>query len=80
MYSKAGKFLHPFAGVRLKCLLNFLNYFAYADNIFNDKATLKQWLLSMLLTNQKYYLFALFKQNAVMIITQPDFLYRYQYD
>jgi len=50
--------------VRLPC-----NWYAYVDNIQNSKTTLKQWFLAMLITDQAYGLFELFKQNAVLIRT-----------
>ena len=48
---------------------NYLNWYAYADRIRESKTTLKQWFLTMLLTDQAYHLYELFKQNAVIIRT-----------
>lgn len=62
-------FLKPFNGVSSKYLQNYLNWYAYMDKIRNSKTMLKQWLVSMLLTDQAYNLFELFKQNAVIIRT-----------
>ena len=62
-------FLRPFNGVSSKYLQNYLNWFAYMDHIRNSKTTIKQWCVSMLLTDQAYNLFELFKQNAVLIRT-----------
>ncbi len=52
-----------------KYLQNYLNWYAYMDKIRNSKTMLKQWLVAMLLTDQAYHLFELFKQNAVLIRT-----------
>lgn len=62
-------FLRPFNRVSSKYLQNYLNWYAYADKIRESKTTLKQWFLTMLLTDQAYHLFVLFKQNAVIIRT-----------
>lgn len=62
-------FLKPFNGVSSKYLQNYLNWYAYIDKIRNSKTMLKQWFITMLLTDQAYSLFELFKQNAVLIRT-----------
>jgi transposase-like protein len=62
-------FLDPFNGVSSKYLQNYLNWFAYADKVRNSKTTIKQWCVTMLITDQAYHLFELFKQNAVLIRT-----------
>ncbi len=62
-------FLKPFNGVSSKYLQNYLNWYAYMDNIRNSKTMLKQWFVTMILTDQAYGLFELFKQNAVIIRT-----------
>ena len=62
-------FLRPFNGVSSKYLQNYLNWYAYVDKIQSSKTTLKKWFLSILLTDQAYSLFKLFKQNAVLIRT-----------
>ena len=62
-------FLKPFNGVSSKYLQNYLNWYAYMDKIRNNKTMLKQWVVSMLLSDQAYHLFELFKQNAVIIRT-----------
>ena len=69
VHSQVRTFLRPFNGVSSKYLQNYLNWYAYVDNIRNSKTTLKQWFLSILLTDQAYELFDLFKQNAVLIGT-----------
>ena len=69
VHSQVRMFLRPFNGVSSKYLQNYLNWYAYVDNIRNSKTTLKQWFLSILLTDQAYSLFDLFKQNAVLIRT-----------
>ncbi len=62
-------FLQPFNGVSSKYLQNYLNWYAYIDKIRNSKTMLKQWFVTMLLTDQAYSLYELFKQNAVIIRT-----------
>jgi transposase-like protein len=69
VHSQLRTFLRPFNGVSSKYLQNYLNWYAYADKIRERKTTLKQWFLTMLLTDQAYHLFELFKQNAVIIRT-----------
>ncbi len=62
-------FVKPFNVVRSKYLQNYLNWYAYMDKIRVSKTVLKQWFISMILTDQAYSLFELFKQNAVIIRT-----------
>ena len=62
-------FLKPFNGVSSKYLQNYLNWYAYMDKIRNSKTMLKQWFITMLISDQAYSLFELFKQNAVIIRT-----------
>lgn len=69
VHAQLRTFLRPFNGVSSKYLQNYLNWYAYADKIRASKTTLKQWCLTMLLTDQAYQLFSLFKQNAVIIRT-----------
>ena len=69
VHAQVKAFLQPFNGVSSKYLQNYLNWYAYVDNIRNSKTTLKQWFLYMLLTDQAYQLYELFKQNAVIIRT-----------
>jgi transposase-like protein len=69
VHSQLRKFLRPFNGVSSKYLQNYLNWYAYADEIKRNKETLKQWFYVMMMTDQAYNLFALFKQNAVLIRT-----------
>jgi transposase-like protein len=69
VHSQLRTFLRPFHGVSSKYLQNYLNWYACADSIHNSKTILKQWFISMLLTDQAYHLFELFKQNAVLIRT-----------
>ncbi|MCD4811986.1 IS1595 family transposase [bacterium] len=69
VHAQIRTFLRPFNGVSSKYLQNYLNWYAYADKIRDSKTTLKQWFLTMLLTDQAYHLFELFKQNAVIIRT-----------
>ena len=69
VHSQLRKFLRPFNGVSSKYLQNYLNWYAYVDNIKMSKTTLKQWFLALLSTDQAYQLFELFKYNAVIIRT-----------
>jgi len=69
VHSQLRSFLRPFNGVSSKYLQNYLNWYAYVDNIRESKTTLKQWFLTMLLTDQAYHLFEMFKDNAVIIRT-----------
>jgi transposase-like protein len=69
VHSQLRTFLRPFNGVSSKYLQNYLNWYAYVDNIKNSKTTIKKWCITMLLTDQAYHLFELFKQNAVLIRT-----------
>ena len=69
VHSQLRSFLKPFNGVSSKYLQNYLNWYAYVDQIQNSKTTLKQWFITMLITDQAYSLFELFKQNAVLIRT-----------
>jgi len=41
--SQLRKFLNPFNVVSSKYLQNYLNWFAYVDNINSKKETIKQW-------------------------------------
>ena len=69
VHSQLRSFLRPFNGVSSKYLQNYLNWYAYADKIRESKTTLKQWFLTMLLTDQAYHLYEMFKANAVIIRT-----------
>jgi len=69
VHSQLRKFLRPFNGVSSKYLQNYLNWYAYVDNIKMSKTTLRQWFLAIISTDQAYHLFELFKQNAVIIRT-----------
>ena len=69
VHSQLRKFLRPFNGVSSKYLQNYLNWYAYVDEIKKNKTTLKHWFLVILGTDQAYHLFELFKQNAVIIRT-----------
>ncbi len=68
-HAQLRKFLMPFNGVSSKYLQNYLNWFAYADQLRKTKTTLKQWIVASLLADQSYELFLCFKQNAVLIRT-----------
>ena len=62
-------FLRAFNGVSSKYLQNYLNWYAHVGHVRNTKTTIKQWCIAMLITDQAYHLFELFKQNAVLIRT-----------
>jgi transposase-like protein len=69
VHSQLRKFLRPFNGVSSKYLQNYLNWYAYANQINWNKETIKQWFLAIMVADQAYHLFELFKQNAVLIRT-----------
>jgi len=68
-HAQLRKFLQPFNGVSTKYLQNYLNWFAYTKQIKSSKKTLRQWFITILLSEGAYELFLLFKQNAVLIRT-----------
>ena len=68
-HTQLRQFLRPFNGVSSKYLQNYLNWFAYSDPLRRSKETIKQWLIAILLADQAYQLFDLFKQNAVLLRT-----------
>jgi len=61
VHSQLRGFLKPFNGVSSKYLQNYLNWYAYVDHIQNSKTRLRQWFLTMLISDQAYGLFELFK-------------------
>lgn len=69
LHSQLRTFLRPFNGVSSKYLQNYLNWFAYADKLRTGKTTIKQWMITIILSDQAYHLFELFKNNAVIIRT-----------
>lgn len=69
VHSQLRTFLRPFNGVSSKYLQNYLNWYAYVDYIRNSKTTIKKWCIAILLSDQAYSIFELFKQNAVIIRT-----------
>lgn len=68
-HSQLRTFLQPFNGVSSKYLQNYLNWFAYAGKLSTSKTTIKQWLITILASQQAYELFCAFKDNAVLIRT-----------
>jgi len=64
VHSQLRTFLRPFNGVSSKYLQNYLNWYAYVDKIQNSKTTIKQWCITMLLTDKAYQLYELFKQKC----------------
>lgn len=68
-HSQLRAFLRPFNGVSSKYLQNYLNWYAYVDEIKNSKTVLKSWFIAILMSDQAYNIYELFKQNAVLIRT-----------
>jgi len=68
-HSQIRTFLRPFNGVSTKYLQNYLNWYAYADNLNQNKETIKQWLMTLFVLQEAYDLFWLFKENADIIRT-----------
>lgn len=68
-HSQLRAFLRPFNGVSSKYLQNYLNWFAYSDQLSGTKETIKQWFLTILTSPVAYDLFLKFKENAVLIRT-----------
>ncbi len=66
-HSQLRIFLSPFNGVGLKCLQNYLNWFAYVGKLSETKTTIKMWLINIPASSQGFELFRLFKENAVNI-------------
>jgi transposase-like protein len=62
-------FLRPLNGVSSKYLQSYLNWFAYVQKINISKTAIKQWLITILISDQAQQLFWLFKQDAVIIRT-----------
>jgi transposase-like protein len=52
VHSQLRSFLRPFNGVSSKYLQNYLNWYAYVEQLQNSKTTLKQWFVAMLITDQ----------------------------
>ena len=69
IHSQLRGFLRPFNGVSSKYLQNYLNWYSYVGHLQNSKTTLKQWFLAMLVSDQAYSLFEMFKNDAVLIRT-----------
>lgn len=68
-HAQVRKFIAKFNGVSTKYLQNYLNWYAYEGKIQENKAVIKQWVLTGILSPVAYQLFWLFKQNAVNIRT-----------
>ena len=69
IHSQVRDFIKPFNGVSSKYLQNYLNWYAYKGKINSNKATIKSWLIALLLSSNAYGIFELFKQNAMLIRT-----------
>lgn len=65
-HSQLRKFLSPFNGVSTKYLQNYLNWYAHIEEVRKTKTTLKQWFITLLMSDSAYELFWLFKNNAVI--------------
>lgn len=63
------QFIGKFNGVGTKYLQNYLNWYAYQGKIKENKAVIKQWVLTGIMSPAAYQLFWLFKQNVVNIRT-----------
>lgn len=68
-HNQLRKFLRNFNGVSTKYIQNYLNWYAYADKLNQNKETIKQWIIQIFLSKEAYELFWLFKENAVIIRT-----------
>ena len=69
VHSQVRDFIKPFNGVSSKYLQNYLNWYAYKDKISNSKAVLKMWFVTILLSENAYDIFQLYKQNSMIIRT-----------
>lgn len=69
VHSQVRDFINPFNGVSSKYLQNYLNWYAYKEKINNSKTTLKMWFVAIMLSENAYSTFELFKQNAMIIRT-----------
>jgi hypothetical protein len=68
-HSQIRTILRLFNGVSTKYLQNYLNWYAYADKLNQNKETIKQWLMALFASQEAYDLFWLFKENTVIIRT-----------
>lgn len=69
VHSQVRDFIKPFKGVSSKYLQNYVNWYAYNEKINNSKTTLKMWFVAILLSDQAYGIYELFKENAMLIRT-----------
>ncbi|RLD54145.1 MAG: hypothetical protein DRJ05_15200 [Bacteroidetes bacterium] len=61
--------MQPFNGVSSKYLQNYLNWYAYKNQINSHKATLKKWFIALIMSSNGYDVFWQFKNNAMLIRT-----------
>jgi transposase-like protein len=63
------KFLSKFSGVRTKYLQNYLNWFAYGEQLNSNMNKMWAWLMTVATADQAYDLFQEFKSVGVIIRT-----------
>jgi len=69
VHSQVRDFIRPFNGVSSKYLQNYLNWYAYKKKVNNSKTTLKMWFVAILMSENAYGIYRLFKQNDMIIRT-----------
>lgn len=69
VHSQVRDFIKPFNGVSSKYLQNYLNWYAYKNQINNHKSTLKMWFVALLMSPVAYDIFWQFKENTMLIRT-----------
>ena len=69
VHSQVRDFIRPFKGVSSKYLQNYLNWYAYQNQINTHKETLKNWFIALLLSAEAYEIFLQFKRNTMLIRT-----------
>ena len=69
VHSQVRDFIKPFNGVSSKYLQNYLNWYAYKNQINNHKSTLKMWFVALLMSPVAYDVFWQFKENTMLIRT-----------
>lgn len=69
IHSQVRNFIKPFHGVSAKYLQNYLNWYAYKGLIESSKTTLKKWFITILMSDNAYGIYELFKEKAMIIRT-----------
>jgi len=69
VHSQVRDFIKPFNGVSSKYLQNYLNWYAYKNQINNNKETIKMWFVALLMSPVAYDIFLKFKENTMLIRT-----------